>query len=188
MRFIVIDTETGGVDPNTDALLSIAAIVCIRKIDGRIEELDEMSVEINPAKNLRITEQALAKNKLNVADLRRTGKTEMEALELLLKLSAKYRNDGKFPVIVGWNIHFDIGFLTKAFERQDIGWPYMNFNAFDVSMYWKHYHLWQLGRVGFRGIEGAARELLGITIEHEALADVKATIKLLEKFLEAEVK
>ncbi len=183
MLFLVLDVETGGVESETDALLSIAAVACVRKIDGNIEELDEMSVIINPPKNLLIKEQALAKNKLNVATLRANGLSEVEALSQLLKLGSRHRNGKSFPLIVGWNIHFDLAFLQKAFKRNDLGWPFPQFNSFDVSMYWKHYNLWQLGQVGFRGIEAASRELLGTTIEHEAMSDVKVTIRLLQKFI-----
>lgn len=182
MHILIVDTETGGVDSSTDALLTIGALAIRRTIGGEFVVENEFDTVINPPENLKINSTALAKNKLEMSKIRSEGLDEREALAGFIRMAQRYRNKGKFPVLAGWNIHFDEAFLKAAFERQGIAWPFY-FITFDVAFYWKHYNLFEKGYPQFGGIEKAAREILDKSVPHDALGDVKITYELLQKFI-----
>lgn len=111
-RLIVIDTETGGLDPRRHALLTIAAF------DSQTG--DSWEARIKPAPGLEIDQEALAVNGLDVADLARSGREERDAM-MDLWCWARLRKDG---ILAGCSPEFDAGFLKAACDRAKVSWPF----------------------------------------------------------------
>lgn len=104
IRFVVLDSETTGLNPRTDRLISIGAVgVCAHEI--RLE--DSFDALLKVAKNTSaVTVHGITR------DAARGGLEEGEALVSFLD----YLRDG---VIVGHHIGHDIGTLDAGYER---GW------------------------------------------------------------------
>jgi len=102
VRFIVLDSETTGLDPRTDRIITIGAVaVCA----GEILLEDSFDVLLKVAKNTSaVTVHGITR------DEARGGMDEADALERFLD----YVRDG---VIVGHHIGHDIGVLDAACER-----------------------------------------------------------------------
>lgn len=180
MKMIIMDTETGGINHETDALLAIGAIVVEKSLSG-FTKLGTYSAFINPDSTLKIEATALAINKLSLDFLDAEGVPERQAIMGLIKFASQYRNKMQFPIPVGWNLHFDRSFLTAAMKRHNVSWPFY-FIELDVAHYWKHYNLFDNNRVAFGGIREAAWDILKQKVEHTAIGDVELTLRLLSEF------
>lgn len=106
MRLVSIDTETGGLDPATHALLSIGAR------DSKTKE--GFYSEILPADGMRLVPEALAVNGFTVEDCYSLGRaSEHEALYSFFQWLGEL-----MPyVIVGCNTCFDLNFINAACKR-----------------------------------------------------------------------
>lgn len=110
-RLIVIDTETGGFDPERHALLSVAAV------DSSDNEA--FYGVIKPHPDWICEPEALAKNGLTLDFLEKNGRPEREVMQDL----AIWLHSRRFAVLAGCNITFDRDFLRVAFARHGLSWP-----------------------------------------------------------------
>ncbi len=102
VRFVVLDTETTGLDPRRDRIITIGAVAVI---DGEILLEDSFEVLLQMAyNNSSVTVHGITRDEAAV------GMEEREALTLFLD----YLRDG---VIVGHHIGHDIQALNCACER-----------------------------------------------------------------------
>jgi DNA polymerase III, epsilon subunit and related 3''-5'' exonucleases len=115
---IAIDVETGGINPDTDALLSIGAYCA----NG-----ETFYAEIQPVPGLNIEESALKINGLNPDSLKTTGAEEGEVIRQLLTF-IKQNGDA---TILGENPTFDAGFIRAACRRHNINCP-LGYRAIDL--------------------------------------------------------
>ena len=111
-KLLVIDTETGGVDPyGHHGLLSLAAVVWE---DGEIHGEVEILVA---ERDLVVTARALEINRIDLVAHSRQAIAPREALALLQEFVAThYRQElaaGEQVVIAGHNVGFDVGFLEQ---------------------------------------------------------------------------
>ena len=180
VKLLVIDTETGGISPRRDALLQIGAVITNT---NTYQEEDTYSVLIKPSPSLAVKAEALAVNGLTKEKLDK-GVTEKEAIEGLVKFIAKFSYRGYWPIIVGWNIHFDVSFLKWAFRRNNFDWNGRDYKAMDVRALWVYYNLVNKGSANYGGITHAVKELLHEDIPHDALADARATLDMMRKFVQ----
>lgn len=110
MKILFIDTETGGLDPNVQSILSIGLAVWN---DGAVEAtrniwIAEQEIVADPA--------ALKVNGIDIDWLRTEGKgvnnAAMEIENFLLE-----NNLSKSPVMLGGhNVQFDVGFLKRLYR------------------------------------------------------------------------
>src|SRR5690349_1317310 len=110
-KLLVIDTETGGIDPDRHSLLSLAAAVWA---DGCLEG----EIEIFVAEpDITVTARALEINRIDLVEHARKAVAPAEALAHLLGFVADhFQSDlaaGEQVVLVGHNVGFDIGFLRR---------------------------------------------------------------------------
>ena len=147
------------------------------------QEEDTYSVLIKPSPSLAVKAEALAVNGLTKEKLDK-GVTEKEAIEGLVKFIAKFSYRGYWPIIVGWNIHFDVSFLKWAFRRSNFNWNGRDYKAMDVRALWVYYNLVNKGSANYGGITHAVKELLHEDIPHDALADARATLDMMRKFVQ----
>lgn len=111
-RLVVVDTETGGLDPHRHALLSVAAV------DS--ETGDVWEALIKPAEGLTVESDAMAINGLDLAELRKNGMEEREAMMSLWCWSRRRKD----AIFAGCSPEFDANFLRAAFARAKVGWPF----------------------------------------------------------------
>ena len=143
VRFVVIDTETGGIDSKTDALLQIGAVGT--DLESGFSALERFEVDVKPEEGLNVTDSALKVNGIKRTDLN-LGNLELDALHLFRSFVGQYSNRSSShqngpPVIIGWNIHFDLAFLRVAYRRQGLKWKFEDYRSLDVRHLWAYYNL-----------------------------------------------
>ena len=110
-RLVVIDTETGGLDPERHALLSVAAV---DSADG-----EAFVGLIRPHADWITEPEALAKNGFTLEFLEKNGRPERDVLQDL----ALWLHQRRFSILAGCNVAFDRDFLRAAFARHGMTWP-----------------------------------------------------------------
>lgn len=110
-NILVIDVETGGLDPNVHSILTIGAVAWK---DGAIA--DTISIQI--AEPEIVAEAgALKVNGLDVDELRKTGVGVGNAVDQLETFIAKNNMRQKSPVtIAAHNVQFDYAFLKRLYR------------------------------------------------------------------------
>jgi len=124
-EYVVLDTETTGLNPKKDEILSIGAV----KIkDNKIQTSESFEIYIKPKDN--ISEQSIKIHHIRPIDIQ-NGVTIDEALKKLLPFI------GNLP-IVGYYISFDIAILNR-YLKDFIGISLPNSSIELSSMYYKRY-------------------------------------------------
>jgi len=111
---LFFDTETGGVNPDRDALLEIGGLVCITGQDDV-----EFDLFTKPFDGDNISDEALKVNGMNY-DQSNTFPTPRSTHSRLTKMLSmyvdKYDKRDKF-ILYGWNVDFDDHFLRAFFRK-----------------------------------------------------------------------
>lgn len=103
-NYAIIDTETGGLNPVNNSLLTIA-VVMVK--DGVVEFKEEWSVKHD---TYNVTPYAMKVNKINLVD--HDGKAISSAIvsnKIKIKTREIFGIDK--PNVIGHNINFDLGFI-----------------------------------------------------------------------------
>lgn len=141
MRFrgflpVVVDVETGGFNPKTDALLEIA-ISLIKLDDNGVVHCDPpIGFHIEPFHGANIDEKALEFNKIKPFHPFRFAVAEKEALNSLFKTIRQEMKQVRChrAVLIGHNPGFDLSFLQAAVKRTGINNnPFHPFTTFDTA-------------------------------------------------------
>ncbi len=122
MKLLIIDTETGSLDPLEGSILSLGAVVWEdRKI---LDEFDMMIRE--PV--IKITSEAVRINKIDITKLCDTGTQAHDAVQEFRAFTLKYfprTLQGTTKVFLGGhNLSFDIGFLKRLWSFRTSELPY----------------------------------------------------------------
>jgi DNA polymerase III epsilon subunit-like protein len=105
---IVLDTETGGLNPQTDALVSVCLL--------RLENNEAVSLYIKPVKGLVYGAEAEAVHGLSRETLEKKGAAELEVMQAVAGFCEKWPDEDW----LGCNPYFDRGFLAAAMERNGL--------------------------------------------------------------------
>lgn len=182
--WVVIDTETGGLDPNEHSILSLGAVVWR---DGGID--DEILINIREDEVVA-TDAAL---RINGIDLRaHEGDDPMQAVERIKAFLLK-NNIFKQAHMAGHNVaSFDYGFMKRLYRLggADINktFHYRMLDTMTMAL-----ALDQVGRLpGLRGygLDGLCQRFgiqirkAGPGVPHNALEDARATAKLMSRLLD----
>lgn len=133
---VVVDVETGGFNPNTDALLEVAAVPLVMQRDGTLHPGTTSRFHVQPFAGANIEAAALAVNNIDPYHPLRPALPEKEALTRLFSdvRQAVKDNDCTRAVLVGHNAFFDLNFLNAAVTRTDIKRnPFHPFSTFDTA-------------------------------------------------------
>ncbi|MAV29160.1 MAG: ribonuclease T [Legionellales bacterium] len=132
---VVVDCETGGVDPQNDALLEIAATIL--KPDGKyIAPGETLHYHVEAFPGGAISDEALSVNQIRPDHPFRFALPESDCLvDMADKIRAQcqeYRC--RRAVLVGHNAHFDLAFLLAAYQRCDAMklFPFHRFMVLDT--------------------------------------------------------
>ncbi len=174
---VVIDVETGGLEPKNDALLELAAITIEMDPNGQVFPAEEFHYHILPFQNANLDPKSLAFNKIDPLYPLRFAIEEKDAMkDLCLKVNeACKKNRCSRAVLVGHNAWFDQHFLNAAMDRSHINKnPFHRFTSFDTAT---------LGGLAF-GQTVLSKALAAANISHNteeahsALYDARQTAEL----------
>jgi len=133
---VVLDIETGGFNPRTDALLEVA--ICMIKMDdfGRLHPAETINVDVEPFDGALIDPRSLEFTGIDLEDPKREPLVEREALQrICLPARKEVRATGcQRAVLVAHNPIFDLGFLNAMIERTAYKRsPFHPFSSFDTA-------------------------------------------------------
>ena len=133
---VVIDVECGGFNPNTDALLEIAAVLIEIQGDGTLRPGEGWRYHVQPFPGAKVEAASLAVNGIDPYHPLRPAISEKDALARLFRdiRTAMKDNDCTRAVLVGHNAYFDLNFLNAAVARCGIKRnPFHPFSSFDTA-------------------------------------------------------
>jgi ribonuclease T len=174
---VVIDVETAGFNPRTDALLEIAAVTLTMDENGYLMIDQSYDANVIPFPGANLEKSALEFTGINPDDPNRNALPEQQALEQIFKpIRRSIKSHGcKRAVLVGHNASFDLSFVSNASDRAGIKRnPFHPFSTFDtVSL---------AGLVYGQTVLAKACDMAGIEFDgkqaHSALYDTVKTAEL----------
>lgn len=132
---VVVDVETGGFNPRTDALLEIAVILVNMDCEGSLMPGKTLSTHVQPFEGANLEPASLQVNGIDPWHPLRIALTEKDALDWIFKdvRKAVKSNECNRAILVGHNASFDLSFLNAAAERTGIKRnPFHPFSSLDT--------------------------------------------------------
>ncbi len=181
-ELLFLDCETGGLDAQRDALLSIGLV---HWSDGEIKNQSEVLVQ---PEGRNVEPKALQVNRINMAVHRRTAISRREAGERMYRLVRAWfpwSNEKDRIILAGHNIGFDIAFTRSLFN--DYWTKLVVPRSVDTSsLLILLEHAGRIPPETSYSLDRAIR-LFGLQIEdhlrHTALGDAKVTAELYTKLV-----
>lgn len=179
---LVIDTESGGLNPNEHSILSLGATTLPVRETGDFEVIIREDNVVTEA-------EALSVNKMSLDWINENGKTPSEAVELFESyLLANFSNQDQPIVVAGHNTWFDVAFLKRLYRLADRSYPRrLSHRLIDTSSIVQF--LRYTGKITLTtGSSDEVFDYFGIEVlekdRHTALGDAKATAHLIETLSE----
>lgn len=174
---VVIDVETSGLNPATDALLEIAAIPIDCNSKGILYPQHTYAYHIEPFQGARLDPNALLVTGIDPFQPLRYAVTELQAIHSLsLKIRGLLKkNQCHRAILVGHNAWFDLAFLNAAVKR--CHYPHHPFHAFttlDTATLGAVYY----GETVLARAARAARIPFNVNHAHSAIYDAERTAEL----------
>lgn len=132
---VVVDVETAGFNPKTDALLEIAAVTVAMDEEGRLQRDRTFACHIQPFPGCRMDERSLDFIGVDPYHPFRMAVPELEALErVLTPVGIRVREEGcSRAILVGHNPAFDLSFVKAVVDRNRYKKnPFHAFSTFDT--------------------------------------------------------
>lgn len=133
---VVVDVETAGFNPQTDALLEIAAVTTRMDENGFFYPDKTFHYHIEPFEGANLEKAALDFNGIDPYCALRGAVVETEAFKDLCKKIRKEQKDSdcQRSVMVAHNAAFDLSFVNAAIARSNIKRsPFHPFVSFDTT-------------------------------------------------------
>ena len=133
---VIVDVETSGFNPNTDALLEIAGVGINMLPDGALARGETWRYHVRPFPGANLEPASLAVN--GITDPFHPLRPALPEKDALTRLFTDIRravkdNGCNRAVLVGHNAYFDLNFLNAAVLRCDIKRnPFHPFSCFDT--------------------------------------------------------
>ena len=132
---VVVDVETGGFNPQTDALLELAAVLVRMDDSGTVSPAETYRFHIKPFPGANLDPDSLAVTGINPDHPLRPAIEERDALQRVfreVRRELRAQNCSR-AILVGHNAFFDLQFLNAAVERSAIKRnPFHPFSSFDT--------------------------------------------------------
>lgn len=178
MQYLFLDTETGGLGPDT-SLLTVGLLVC----DSRFNILDSLHQELMPDDGIyHVTGGGLSVNKINLVEHSKVAKKYKEWKTPLFLWLQKHSKDGADKLVpVGKQVDGDIRKIHENLLTKNTWEQCVSHRSYDVSSVF-----WFLKSLGFlkeieNGGLGELCEYFGVehANQHNALADCYLTREVL---------
>lgn len=174
---VVVDVETAGFNPETDALLEVAAVTLRMDATGRLHRLQTHAGHIQPFPGAHLDPAALAFTGIDPYHPFRDARPERDVLQGIFQpIRRAVRDSGcTRAILVGHNPWFDLAFINAAVRRCGIKRnPFHPFSAFDTAT---------LAGLAFgQTVLARAAEAAGISWDkaeaHSAIYDAEQTAEL----------
>ena len=174
---IVVDVETSGLNPATDALLEIAAVILAINEEGKLYRDQTCAYHVEPFVGARLDREALEINGIDPFHPFRFAIPEGQALQRIfaviktqLEKTSCYR-----AVLVGHNAWFDLSFILAAAKRAGLRYnPFHTFTTFDTASL----AAVALGETVLARAARRARIPFDIRQAHSAIYDAERTAEL----------
>lgn len=174
---VVIDVETGGFNPATDALLEIAAVTLRMDGKGYLQPDRMLEFHVEPFEGANIEQAALDFTGIDLENRSSQVQPEQMAIsELFQPIRQAVRDSGcNRAIVVGHNAHFDLSFINAVVRRCNIKRnPFHPFSCFDTATL--------AGLAMGHTVLAKACELAGIAFDnssaHSASYDARKTAEL----------
>ena len=174
---VVIDVETSGLNPMTDALLEIAAVTLKMGDDGKLLRDNTIAYHVEPFQGARLEKEALEINGIDPANPLRYAIPESQALHrIFARVREHMERDGCYrAILVGHNAWFDLSFLLAAAKRSGIRHiPFHTFTTFDTASL----AAISLGETVLARATKRARIAFDMSQAHSAIYDAERTAEL----------
>jgi len=178
-KILFIDTETGGIDPSIDSLLSIGLVVWK---ESRI--IGEKEILVNDGV-LHVTDQALAINGIDLEEHKKAAVSPGQAIQAFDEFLAQYFEAGEKVTLGGHNINFDVNFLKTFLTKNNYSFQ-QRFSHRHVDTASVLFYLYLTGKLKQKIVSSQdAFDFFGITVtgRHTALGDAVATATLFTKLV-----
>ncbi|MGA9852596.1 MAG: ribonuclease T [Gammaproteobacteria bacterium] len=133
---VVVDVETGGFNPQTDALLEIAGVLIDMDETGNLRRGVTIAYHVQPFEGANLDPAALAFTGIDPHHPLRPAIPERDALQRLFRevRTTLHQYDCTRAILVGHNAFFDLNFLNAAIARSGIKRsPFHPFSSFDTA-------------------------------------------------------
>lgn len=174
---VVVDVETAGLNPATDALLELAAVTVRMAEDGKLHRHQTLSYHVEPFSGAIIEKEALEINRIDPDQPFRLALPESQALaRFFTSIRAELEQTGCYrAVLVGHNAWFDLSFLLAATRRTGIRYnPFHTFTTFDTASL----SAVALGETVLARATRKARISFNVEEAHSAIYDAEKTAEL----------
>jgi ribonuclease T len=174
---VAVDVETAGFNPQTDALLEVAAVTLGMNDAGHLERRQTFACHVQPFPGANLDPAALAFTGIDPHHPFRDALPEQEVLQRIFHPIRKAVRDSgcSRAILVGHNPWFDLAFINAAVQRTGIKRnPFHPFSAFDTAT---------LGGLAFgQTVLARAAQAAGISWDereaHSAIYDAEQTAEL----------
>ncbi len=116
---VVVDVETGGLDPQGHALLELAAVLLDVDEHGRLHPTEEVAVSVHPSALTEVDPVSIKIHGIDPSDPTREAVEERAALDAFfrpIRRQVKALN-ARRAILVGHNAPFDLAVVKAACER-----------------------------------------------------------------------
>ena len=108
---VFVDIETTGLDDEQHGLIEFGCVI----YDPAVGFVKGIETFVNPGRNVAVSPKALEVNGITEEMFRRQDVPDYITFSQMLTALAQRANTGSSkPIIGGWNVHFDYGFMRKA--------------------------------------------------------------------------
>ena len=132
---VVVDVETGGLNPQTDALLELAAVLLDVDAQGKIVPVDRIQLHVAPFEGANLDPISMKINGIDIDHPFRNALSEAEALQQFFQpIRQRLKlNGARRAILVGHNAAFDLAVINAAVARcGNKRNPFHPFSTFDT--------------------------------------------------------
>lgn len=132
---VIVDVETGGIDPHAHALLEVCVVFININDEGFYYREKSHFEHVLPFDEKALDPASLAFNQIDPFQPLRFALEEKQALTHLFKPIHQALKEHKCQraVLVGHNAWFDLLFINKAVQRTGVKSPFHAFTCFDTA-------------------------------------------------------